>query len=585
MQQTPTRPVDAPRPPKAYKNEAFLNGEHARLLRIQSEFEEPRARLAEHGVENIVMIFGSARSKGPEEYRKNLADLRERVKIDEKVKPQLVRAERMEFLCRYHDETVKLAKLITEFSMTREKGLPTYTVGTGAGPGMMEAANQGAYKAGGRSCGFGISLPFETGLNPYVSEELGFEFHYFFTRKYWMAYKCMGLVVAPGGYGTCDELFEILTLMQTQKIKQKLPVVLFGREYWNEVLHLDVMEEFAMIGQDARNMVYICDNAEDALEHLKQFWLKQEATAVMASTAMEPSSAESPLKKMRLDPLDDAELVRPMPAKAYKNVDFINSSHCRIFRIQCEFEETKHRLEANHISNTLMFCGSASVRTVASHLEAFVASSSTPANPDLQTLIKQQHLLKYHAVSRDLARRITAWSMERVVRGKASYHVATGGGRGLQESANEGAWEAGGKSIAFSANVDHEGLNKYVTPELAFVFHYFFTRKFWMAYKCMGVVAFPGGYGTCDEVFELLTLMQTGKMKQKMPIVLIGEDYWRRVISWQKMADYGMISDDDVSQLLFTDCADKAYRHIISFWENNEANSQNTPSPKKKNKN
>jgi uncharacterized protein (TIGR00730 family) len=536
-------------------------------------------------VENIVMIFGSARSKAPDEYRKNLADLQKRAATDEKVKPQLVRAERMEFLCRYHDETVKLSKLITEFSMTRKKGLPTYTVGTGAGPGMMEAANEGAYTAGGRSCGFGISLPFETGLNPYVSPELGFEFHYFFTRKYWMAYKCMGLVVAPGGYGTCDELFEILTLLQTQKIKHQLPVVLFGREYWNEVLHLDVMEEFAMIGQDARKMVYTCDNAEDALEYLKEFWLKQEASGVMPSPAMKPSPAEPPLKKIRLEPLDDAVLARPMPPKAYKNLDFIKSNHCRIFRIQCEFEETKHRLEANHISNTLMFCGSASVRNYASHLEAVVASStnpSDPANADLQTLMKQQPLLKYHEVSRDVARRITAWSMERVKRGKASYHVATGGGHGLQESANEGAWEAGGKSVAFSANVHHEGLNKYVTPELAFVFHYFFTRKFWMAYKCMGVVALPGGYGTCDEVFELLTLMQTGKMKQKMPIVLIGEDYWRRVISWQKMADYGMISDGDVSQLLFTDCADKAYRHIISFWENNEANSQNTPSPKKK---
>lgn len=580
MHENRTRPVDAPKPQKAYKNEEFLNGAHARLLRIQCEFEEPRARLAQNGVENIVMIFGSARSKGPEEYRKNLAELRAKAATDPKVQPQLIRAERMQFLCRYHDETVKLSKLITEFSMSREKGLPTYTVGTGAGPGMMEAANEGAWRAGGRSCGFGISLPFETGLNPYVSPELGFEFHYFFTRKYWMAYKCMGLVVAPGGYGTCDELFEILTLMQTQKIKHRLPVVLFGREYWSEVLHLDVMEEFAVLGPAAKEMVYTCDNAEEALEHLKQFWLKQEAAGVMPSPALKP--IEPPAKRLKLEPLDGETPSRPMPAKAYKNLEFIKSSHSRIFRIQCEFEETKYRLESQNISNTLMFCGSAMVRNFASHLEAFVASSSNPQSPDLQQLIKQQPLLKFHEVSRDLARRITAWSMERVKRGKSSYHVATGGGRGLQESANEGAWEAGGKSIAFSANVDHEGLNKYVTPELAFVFHYFFTRKFWMAYKCMGVVALPGGYGTCDEVFELLTLMQTGKMKQKMPIVLIGEDYWRRVISWQKMADYGMISDNDVEQLLFTDCADKAFRHITSFWENTEVNNLSCPSPKKK---
>merc|ERR1719155_151247 len=110
----------------------------------------------------------------------------------------------MEFLCRYHDETVELAKLITEFSKERrERGLPAYTVGTGAGPGMMEAANEGAWRAKGPSVGFGISVPFEDRLNPYVTPELGFEFHYFFTRKFWMCYKCMGLVVAPGGLGTC----------------------------------------------------------------------------------------------------------------------------------------------------------------------------------------------------------------------------------------------------------------------------------------------------------------------------------------------------------------------------------------------
>ena len=109
--------------------------------------------------------------------------------------------------------------------------------------GMMEAANEGAYRANGKSVGFGISLPFETGLNPYVTPELGFEFHYFFTRKFWMAYKCMGLVVSPGGYGTADELFEILTLMQTGKIKRNLPVILFGEEYWSQVLNFEAMED------------------------------------------------------------------------------------------------------------------------------------------------------------------------------------------------------------------------------------------------------------------------------------------------------------------------------------------------------
>merc|ERR1711904_541461 len=165
-------------------------------------------------------------------------------------------------------------------------------------------------------------------------------------------------------------------------------------------------------------------------------------------------------------------------------------------------------------------------------------------------------------------------------KGKSSYHVATGGGPGLLESANEGAWEAGGKSLGI--NRGDMAFNRYVTPELAFQFHYFFTRNFWIAYKCMGLVALPGGFGTCDELFEILTLMQTGKMKQKIPIVLVGVDYWQSVIRWQKMADYGMISDFDVTQLLFTDSANEAFSHITTFWEKQEVDGQVQPSPRKK---
>jgi len=586
------RPSEAPAPPKAYKNEDFLNGPMARLLRIQCEFEEPRVRMEAHGIENIVMIFGSARSKSPEAYKEYIAELRAKVKKDPSVKKQLSRAERMDFLCRYHDETVELSRLITEFSQQRsEQGLPTYTVGTGAGPGMMEAANEGAWKQGGRSVGFGISLPFETGLNPYVTPELGFEFHYFFTRKFWMAYKCMGLVVAPGGYGTCDELFEILTLIQTEKIKLELPVILFGREYWTQVLHFDVMEEFGLLDQKSSKMVFICDTAADAMGHLKKFWLDREAQGVQMSPSKNSkatgiySNEGPPVKKFKLDGQNSAP-ERPMPPKAYKNFDFIKSNHCRVFRIQCEMEETRHRLDAQGIQNTIMFCGSGDVQTREKHLSAFAALASDPEQhkEELARLSKMQPLLKYHTVSRDLARRLTAWSMNRAQSNKPAYHVATGGGMGLTQSANEGAWEAGGHSIAFNGGVtSHAQINPYVTPELAFVFHYFFTRKFWMAYKCMGVVALPGGFGTCDELFEMLTLMQTGKHKNKMPIVLIGKDFWQRSIQWQKMADYGMISDDDVSQLLFTDCAEEAFQYITNFWENNESDGR-MASPKKSTK-
>jgi len=154
----------------------------------------------------------------------------------------------------------------------------------------------------------------------------------------------------------------------------------------------------------------------------------------------------------------------------------------------------------------------------------------------------------------------------------------------MAEAANEGAWEAGGKSLAFSG-FKNSSFNKYVTPELAFSFHYFFTRKFWLAYKCMGIVALPGGFGTCDELFEILTLMQTGKIRRKMPVVMIGKDYWKRAIQWQQMAEYGMISDQDVEQLLFTDCADEAFKHIVKFWEVHEVDGQVSVSPRKIRKN
>jgi hypothetical protein len=419
--------------------------------------------------------------------------------------------------------------------------------------------------------GFGISLPFETGLNPYVTPELGFEFHYFFTRKFWMAYQCMGLVVAPGGYGTCDELFEILTLIQTQKIKKGLPVILFGEEYWSQVLKFDVMEEYGLISSEAKDMVFTCDRAEDAFEHLKKWWLSQESVGKVASPKKQPvyKALEPAVKRQRLE--GEAEPPRPMPPKAYKNQDFIKSNHSRVFRIQCEFEETRQRLEAEGISNTLMFVGSGSVGTYENHLQEFVKAAKEGNQQALARLAHQEPLLKFHTVSRDLARRITSWSMQRRTLGQSSYHVASGGAPGLVESANEGAWEAGGKSLAFSGGVTtHTHFNRYVTPELAFVFHYFFTRKFWMAYKCMGVVALPGGFGTCDELFELLTLVQTGKIRRKMPVVLIGRDYWQRAINWRKMADYGMISDLDVDQLFFTDCADEAFRHITNFWESQE---------------
>lgn len=264
--------VEGPKPAKAYRNMEFLNSSSARLIRVMCEFEEPGHRLDEQNVENIVMFFGSARAKPKKEYEAAVAEAEAKCKAapdDAKACGALERLKKQAFLIPMFDAIRDLAKMLTTWSMNRKtEGKSPYVVGTGGGPGMMTAANQGAHNAGGKSIGFGISLPFEDGLNPYVSQELGFEFHYFFTRKYWMAYKCMGLVVAPGGLGTCDELFELITLMQTGKIKRALPVVLIGRKFWQACINWQAFVDYGMISDHDANQLIFADSAEEAFPPL-----------------------------------------------------------------------------------------------------------------------------------------------------------------------------------------------------------------------------------------------------------------------------------------------------------------------------
>jgi uncharacterized protein (TIGR00730 family) len=253
------------KPHKAYKNNDFLNSEGARMIRITCEMEESHVRLEREGVENVVMVFGSARAMSREEFMKKEAALK-----DDDTPAGLLAQERLNkqfFLIRYHDEVVKFGKLFSTWALDYEKAHgPSILLGTGGGPGMMEAANKGAYLAGNPSLGFGISVPFEPGLNKYVTPQLAFEYHYFFTRKFWMSAKCKGLVVAPGGIGTCDELFEFLTLVQTGKIKYKIPVVLLGKEFWPKVLSMQALVDFGMISTADRDSCHIVDTAEEAME-------------------------------------------------------------------------------------------------------------------------------------------------------------------------------------------------------------------------------------------------------------------------------------------------------------------------------
>ncbi len=263
-------------PEKAYKNQDFLSSPAARHIRILCEYEETRQRLREHGVKNTIVMFGSARINSPEDSAARVAELKAMTDRPEDYDAQLKKAERAVELGHYYEGTRELARRLTEWSIERE-GKRSYYITSGGGPGIMEAANRGAADVpGGKSVGLGISLPFEAGVNDWVTPELAFEFHYFFTRKLWFLYLCKALIVCPGGFGTMDELFESLTLMQTKKIKKPMPVVLYGTEYWNKVFNVEAMAEFGTISHDDIDLFFRTDSIDDAFDYVTKAIEEQE---------------------------------------------------------------------------------------------------------------------------------------------------------------------------------------------------------------------------------------------------------------------------------------------------------------------
>jgi hypothetical protein len=202
-----------------------------------------------------------------------LAAVKERIALhgdaDPALTAELRRAEIAMRMSKYYDAARELARRLTDWSLERQ-GRRRYVVCSGGGPGIMEAANRGAADSpGGRSVGLGISLPFEQGCNDWVTRELAFEFHYFFTRKYWFLYLCKAMVIFPGGFGTLDELFETLTLMQTHKIRKRVPVIMFGNtEYWSRVLDLRAMADFGTISHEDIALMHFTDDVDDAFRTL-----------------------------------------------------------------------------------------------------------------------------------------------------------------------------------------------------------------------------------------------------------------------------------------------------------------------------
>jgi uncharacterized protein (TIGR00730 family) len=269
--------------PLAYLNPEFLGSPDGRILRILSEYAEPLQRFRRERIQDTVVFFGSARFgslsasqqkmtilEKPGSARAASPETQPGGRDQDTLQATLKRAHAGMEMSRYYEDARKLARLLTEWTITLPGRRHRFVVTSGGGPGIMEAANRGAYDAGGKTIGLNIRLPFEQFPNPYITPELNFEFHYFFMRKYWFAYLSKALVVFPGGFGTLDELFEILTLAQTHKLAKKILVIVYGKEYWNRVLHLDALVDSGAISTDDLKLFSFADSPEEAFESLKE---------------------------------------------------------------------------------------------------------------------------------------------------------------------------------------------------------------------------------------------------------------------------------------------------------------------------
>ena len=237
-------------------------------MRILSEYLEPLRRFRREKIQDTVVFFGSARVASREKAERALAALK-RQGTTVQADPLVAQARRALDWARYYEDARTLARLLTAWTRTLESPFHRFVVCSGGGPGIMEAANRGAREAGGKTIGLNIRLPFEQGANPYISKNLHFEFHYFFMRKFWFAYLAKALVVFPGGFGTMDEMFEILTLAQTEKLSKKIDVLLYGRDYWEQVLHVEPMIEAGAISRHDLNLFRFVETPQQAFDCLK----------------------------------------------------------------------------------------------------------------------------------------------------------------------------------------------------------------------------------------------------------------------------------------------------------------------------
>jgi len=263
------KPIDIPQ--LAYRNLRFMESSDARTLRIVSEYFDPAARMRRAGVQHTVVFFGSARILPRSVAVERLQDMEARAK-DGSVSSLLadIKQARMDVhMSRYYEDARQLAGLITKWAMTLHSNPRYLVVCSGGGPGIMEAANRGASEAGGKSMGLNITLPMEQSPNLHISPELSMTFRYFFMRKLWFAQPAQALIVFPGGFGTMDEMWEFLTLIQTHKMGHPVTILLYGSKFWKRAVNFGWLLEAGTISKDDLKLIRFADSPQQAFALLK----------------------------------------------------------------------------------------------------------------------------------------------------------------------------------------------------------------------------------------------------------------------------------------------------------------------------
>ncbi|WP_260706794.1 LOG family protein [Edaphobacter flagellatus] len=321
-----TLPPPEPEPlesaPLAYENSKFLNSADARILRIMAEYQEPLSRFRRERIQDTVVFFGSARFRALDVAAANF-ELLANTGSKEPAPEQPATLQEVEHgqatgarlrlagaaieMAAYYEDARILANKLATWSKSLPGPRHRFVVTSGGGPGIMEAANRGAYEAGAKTIGLNIKLPFEQQPNPYITPSLNFDFHYFFMRKYWFAYLAKALVIFPGGFGTLDEMFELLTLAQTNKLAKKITTVIYGSPYWKSVINLDVLAERGAIAPGDLNLFRFADTPDEAFEILKEDLTKNHLNSDYEKALQERARAAAGAKDVPHDPMPTAQ--------------------------------------------------------------------------------------------------------------------------------------------------------------------------------------------------------------------------------------------------------------------------------------